>query len=154
MLLIAIVVGAATAAGATGRITWSLLVSGTLVWSFVPVVQLLTGLLLVRGAKIGRRRALESYFSTHRAWSLWLLAVAATLLLLPNPTVSILYVAATFLIPAIVNVRLLLACCRRDLGFSPPVARRRVLIHQLVTAMVLLAYGAYGIALIDRMSGS
>ena len=154
MLLIAIVVGASTAAGATGRITWSLLASGTLVWSFVPVVQLLTGLMLVRGATIDRRRALESYFSTHRPWSLWLLAVAATLLILPNPGVSILYLAATFVIPAVLNIRLLLACCRRDLGLSPSVARSRVLVHQLVTAVVLVVYGAYAIAFVDRMSGS
>ena len=154
MLLVAIVVGAATAAGATGRITWSLLVSGTLVWSFVPIVQLLTGLLMVRGTNVSRRRALDSYFSAHRPWSLWLLGVAAVLLVAPNPGVSVLYVAATFVVPAVVNIRLLLACCRRDLGFSPSVARSRVLVHQLVTALVLAVYGAYAIAFIARMSGS
>ena len=153
MLLVAIVVGAATAAGATGRITWSLLVSGTLVWSVVPIVQLLTGLLLVRGTAVSRRRALERYFSAHRPWSLWLLAAAASLLVVPNP-VSILYIAATFVIPAVLNIRLLLACCRDDLGLSPSVARNRVLVHQLVTAVVLVVYGAYAIAFIDRMSGS
>lgn len=154
MLLVAIVVGAATAAGATGRITWSLLVSGTLVWSVVPIVQLFTGLLLVRGTKVSRRRALESYFSAHQPWSLWLLGVAAALLAVPNQGGSILYLAATFVIPAVVNIRLLLACCRRDLGLSRSAARSRVLVHQLVTAVVLVVYGAYAIAFIDRMSGS
>ena len=153
MVLIATVVGTATAVAATGRITLSLALSGALMWSAVAAVQLLTGVLLVRGAPIRINGALERYLRTHRAWSIWLLVCAAALILAPNPLSVVLYVAATFVIPAALTVWMLVAFCRRELGFSRRTAIQRVLLHQVVTAFVLLAYGNYAGALIGRVLG-
>ena len=153
MALIATVVGTATAVAATGRITLSLVLSGALMWSAVPVVQLLTGLLLVRGAPTRTSDALELYLRTHRAWSIWLLLCAAALILVPQPISIGLYAAATFIIPGALTVRMLVAFCRWELGFSRTAAMRRVLLHQVVTSLVLLSYGNYAGALIERISG-
>ena len=153
MALIALVIGSAMAVAATGRLTLSLAASTTLVWSWVPLVQLLTGLLLVRGADIGVARALEGYFQTHRPWSLWLLACAVAIALLPNPGGALLLLAATFVVPLVVTVRMLKVFCRRELGLGAAQTRRRVALHQAVTWTVVLVYGGYAIALIPRVSG-
>jgi hypothetical protein len=150
MALIALVIGAATSIAATGRITFMLLASGTACWSFVPLVQLFTGVLLVHGSSLPRARALELYFQTHRPWSLWLLGFAALVLVLPNPGGWILFLAATFIIPMLLTHRRLKAVCRTELGFSPAIARRRLMVYQAVTAASLVAYGEYASRLLPR----
>ena len=153
MLLIAVVIGSTTAIAATGRVTLLLVLSGTLVWSVVPIVQLFTGLLLVRGTGSGLASALDGYFRTHRAWSLWLVVCATAIILLPNPISKVLLVGATFVVPAVVTVVLLLRYCRRELGLNRPAAVRRVLLHQTVTAAVILAYAKYASALLIQIAG-
>jgi hypothetical protein len=143
MVLIAMVVGTATSVAATGRITILLLASGTACWSVVSLVQLCTGVLLVRGATVPLRRGLERYFGAHGPWSLWLLAIAGMVLLLPDPGGWIVPLALTFVVPLVFTFRRLDALCRLELGFSAAVARRRTLLHQGVTLLCLLAYGEY-----------
>ena len=154
MALVALVIGTATSVAATGRITVLLLASGAVCWSVVPLVQLCTGVLLVRGCRVPLPQALNRYFQTHRAWSLWLLAVALILLLLPNPGGWIIPLAATFVVPMALTVRRLTALCRLELGFSAAVARRRTLLHQSVTVASLLAYGEYAARLMPRLIDS
>ncbi len=75
MALVALVIGTSVSAAATERVTLSLVLTSALAWSFVPLLQLGTGLWLVRSAGAGRRvAALERYFETHRPWSLFILA--------------------------------------------------------------------------------
>jgi hypothetical protein len=151
MGLIALVIGTATAVAATGRLTLSLVVSGTLVWSFVPVFQLFTGLLLVTGANIGAARALEGYFRTHRAWSLWLLTCAVVTLLPAHSVWLVMVLAGSFLVPLVLTARALLAFCREDLGFSPDVSRRRVTLHQGATYVGVLLYLNFAVGLGPRL---
>ena len=151
MLLTAMVIGTATAVAGTGRVTLSLVASGTFVWAFVPVLQLLTGLLLVRGTPIGTMRGLEGYFARHHSWSLWLLTVAAAVLLLPHWTYSSLAILASSLVPAYIGARRLAAFCRDDLGFSAATSRRRLLLHQSLTYLFLLLYVDYATELAERV---
>lgn len=150
MVLVAIVVGAATSVASTGRITVLLLLSGVACWSVVPLVQLGTGLLLVRGSRVSMLRALERYFQTHAAWSLWLLGVAGIVVLLPNPVEWIVPLALTFIFPLALTVRQLYTFCRGELGFSTAVARRRTLVHQAATVGCLAAYLEYAGRLLVR----
>jgi hypothetical protein len=143
MVLVAIIVGTATSVAATGRITVLLLLSGAVCWSVVPLVQLCTGVMLVRGSGLSTGWALERYFQTHAPWSLWLLGVAGMLVLLPNPVMWIVPLATTFVFPLALTVRKLYALCRGELGFSAAVAWRRTLFHQAVTVLCLVAYGEY-----------
>ena len=151
MLLTAMVIGTATAVAGTGRVTLSLVASGTLVWTFVPLLQLLTGLLLVRGAAIGTRRALEGYFARHHPWLLWLLAVAAAILLLPHSAYRSLAILTSALVPAYIGARQLAAFCRDDLGFTAAASRRRLLLHQSLTYLFVLLYVDYATELGERL---
>ena len=150
MVLISLVIGTATAVAATGRVTASLVVSGALGWSFVPVLQLLTGLILIRGAGDGRWRQLERYFELHWPWSLWILAYHAALLLLPTRTLGT-WLALTGVVPMLVTVRLLLKFAERHVTVDRRAAIRRVALHQAVTYSVFLAYAAFAVALWTRV---
>ena len=150
MVLVAVILGTATSVASTGRITVMLLLSGAACWSVVPLIQLCTGVLLVRGSSRSIGRALERYFQTHAPWSLWLLGVAGMLVLLPNPVLWIVPLTATFVFPLALTVRKLYALCRGELGFSAAVARRRTLLHQAVTVGCLAAYGEYAGRLLVR----
>jgi hypothetical protein len=150
MALVALVLGTATSVAATGRITVGLLASGTVCWSAVPLLQLCTGVLLVRGARLPPTSGLERYFQTHRPWSLWLLGFAGMVLLLPDPGRWLVPMASTFVVPLVLTFRRLAALCRVEFGFSAAVARRRTLVHQVVTVACLAAYGEYAGRLLPR----
>ena len=150
MALTALILGTATAVAATGRVTAALVVSGAVMWSFVPVIQLLTGLVLVRGAAIGGRDALSRYFASHAPWSLWILAAAAFAVLVSNPFSWVLLVLPTAAVPMVLTARRLLRLCRTEFGFASALARRRVAVHQASTMAVILAYGEYAGGLLRR----
>lgn len=148
MALIALVIGASTAVVGTGRLSPSLVVSGTLLGSVVPVLQVLSGLLLIRRADW---RTLDGYFSTHRSWSMWLLTFAVAVLLLPDPGGAVVYLAATAAVPMILTAKALAAFCRDSLGLGRTAARRRVALHQVVTYAAVLAYTDFAVALMPRI---
>jgi hypothetical protein len=154
MIFIAIIIGTTTAIASTGRLTLSLLVSGTVCWSFVPVLQLMTGLILVRGGRVSRAKALALYFDTHRPWSLWLISAAMLLLLLADPGGWLIPILATAIAPAIVSGRAVTALLTQKLGFSVPQARRRAALHYTLTLAIVLIYAEYAGALIRRFVGS
>lgn len=154
MGLVALVIGTSVAAAATERVTIPLVLSSSLGWAFVPVVQLLTGLVLVRGADRGRRvYALERYFDTHRAWSLWILGVHAVFLLVPASRGVALVLVPLALLPALLTVRALVRVCCDVLGMPATAARRAVALHQAVTYVIVLAYAAWASAYLPRIVG-
>ena len=150
MLLTALVLGTAAAVLGTGRVTVPLIVSTTLVWCWVPLVQLLTGLLLVRGAT-DRTSALTSYFATGRYWSLWILAFAAVIALTPAVWSVFFPAIATCIVPIVATARSLMAWRQRVFGETRGAARRRIYLHQAITHAVLLLYVAWAIALWPRL---
>ena len=160
MLLTAVVMGAAAAVLGTGRVTVPLILSTTLVWSWLPVVQLLTGMVVVgtpldftRG-KSPRNGALTRYFATGRYWSGWILCIAVILLLLPDPRlwVWVDYLLLTFLIPATLTARALTRLRRELFGDAPSAARRRVLLHQVITFSIIVLYISWAVAMWARLS--
>jgi hypothetical protein len=135
-------------------VTIPLVLTSALGWAFVPVIQLLTGLVLVRGVAPGRRvHALERYFDTHRAWSLWILCVHALLLLVPaSRSVGLLFVPLAA-VPAVLTMRALMGVCREVLGMPGAAARRAVALHQALTYSIVLAYAAWASAYLPRIVG-
>ena len=153
MTLISLVLGTSLTVAATERVTISLVLAGTLGWSFVPMLQLLTGLLLIRGGRPGHVAALEPYFDTHWPWSLWILTSSAVLLMIPTTRAFGVWAALTAAVPLIWTIRLLIGCCRDVLHLSNRQARRRVALHQIVTYAITLAYVNAAVALWPRVVG-
>jgi hypothetical protein len=79
-LLVAAVIGVSTAMSATGHVTPALVLSTTLCWSFVVLLQAAIALALVAAPArrtVGLGRAVDLYFAGHAPWSLWMLATVA-----------------------------------------------------------------------------
>ena len=154
LALTALVIGTSVAVAATERVTVSLVLTSALAWAFVPLIQLLTGLWLVRGAQPERRvEALERYFDTHRPWSLWILGVHAMFLLWPPARGFVLIVIPSCLLPTALTVCALLRVCRGVLGMPASQARRSVMVHQGVTWLVILSYAVWASAYLPRLVG-
>lgn len=153
MSLIALVIGTSVTVSATERVTASLVVFGIAGWSFVPLLQLLTGLLLVRGSALPRMELLIRYFQLHRPWSLWILAVHAVLLLIPIARHFQQWVVMTLLLPMLWTMGLLLRFCRDELQLEGWRAVRRVALHQSVTYAAVFVYVFVAVALWPRILG-
>ncbi len=152
MALVALVIGTSVTVSATERVTLSLVVAGALGWSFVPVLQLLTGVLLVAGSD-RLTPSLDRYFATHWPWSLWILIVHAGFLMVPAIRGVGLLFAVTAAVPVIWTVRLLLGLCQTDLGMGRAQAWRRVALHQVATYLLVLLYVSFAVALWPRVAG-
>jgi hypothetical protein len=155
MALVALIIGTALTASATERVTVSLVLAGFIGWSFVPVLQLLTGLLLIRGTEARRRlRLLDRYFATGWPWSLWIVAVhAAFLLWPPSRRLGQVALAVVALIPILWTVKLLVAYCQEELHLDRHRARMRVGQHQAVTYGLFLVYVFFAVSLWPRVVG-
>jgi len=151
MALVALVFATTMSVAATGRLTAGLLLSNFVCFSFVPLLQLATGLLMLRGSRLERRAALDGYFATHRSWSLWILSMAAMVLILPNPGGATYTLALTAVVPASLTIRSLLRFSRNSLGDSSRAAWWRVARHQVATAIILLVYLDLSVALWPRV---
>ena len=151
MGLTTLVLATAMSIAATGRLTAALLLSGLACWWFLPLLQFLTGLLMIGRGAVERRRALDEYFATHRPWSLWILIMAAAVVLLPNPGAATYPLALTAAVPAALTIRGLLRFSRECLGDTPGRAWRRVTLHQAATFVVLIAYMDLSVALWPRV---
>lgn len=151
MVFVSIVIGTAMSAAGTGRVDLSLVYWESLAWAFVPVIQLGTGLVLVLGRPGPLASRLTAYFETHRAWTLWLLTVAAALVVSPPLQGHVLWIAATIVIPCALTVRALAKVCSDDLGMTAETARRRVAIHQAMTWTVVAGYFGLSVALWPRI---
>jgi hypothetical protein len=155
MILVALIIGTCLTASATERVTMSLVLAGAIGWSFVPVLQLLTGLLLIRGAGgDSRLRLLDRYFATGWPWSLWILAVHAMFLLWPSSRrLGQATLAAAALIPILWTIKLLVTYCQQELQLEPHRARIRVGQHQAVTYGLFFAYVFFAVSLWPRVVG-
>ncbi|MBA3639487.1 MAG: hypothetical protein H0W53_09405 [Acidobacteria bacterium] len=154
MALVALVIGTSVAAASTERVTASLVLTSAIAWAFVPLIQLGTGLWLIRGAATGRRtHALEAYFDTHRPWSLFILAFHAAILVWPSSRGFALMFVPAAVVPIALTALALTRLCREVLGASAGAARRMVVMHQLMTCAVAGAYAAWASAYLPRLVG-
>ena len=150
--LVSLVIGTATAAAATERVTLSLVMSGAAGWSFVPLLQLVTGALLVRNTGPGTMSRLERYCSLHWPWTSWILVYHGALLVLPSRATGT-WLTLTGVIPMVWTAWLLLGFCRGELSLDHRAAIRRVALHQGITYTVLFAYASVAVALWPRIVG-
>ena len=148
----AAVAGIVTSVMATGRISWSLAVSGTVCWSILSLVQVLTAatVLLGRPRRLGLARAIDLFFLGHGAWSLWLLASATAVFVSPSlvPPYAIIFGAA---IPFVCTGVVLSAYCRRVLGWERRSAAIRALVHQALSAVIIVLYVGWAVQLWPRL---
>jgi hypothetical protein len=147
--LVAIVLGATVSILCTGILTSGLWLGSTVCWAFVPALQALIGVAVLR--QPGRQSVpafIEELFSTHRPWTAWYLAIAAAALVYPRlgPTI----IEITALVPLAFTAARLLDLCTSRLGMDRRTAWRRVLAHQFVTYSIVLVYIQMASALAPR----
>jgi len=130
---IALLIGTLVAISSTGRVTLGLVSSIAVCWSFVPVLQLLAGAIVIascRGRAVAMPRALDLLFAGHLPWSLWLLIAAAWAASVPVFSQGAL--GLTMLVPAAWTAYIVFAFCRTVLGVTTRGAVLRTAAHQAI----------------------
>jgi hypothetical protein len=114
-------------------VPFDLVVMGVLCWSFVPIIQMIVGALLIRASpnrSLPTSRPLELLFIGHLPWSLWTLGVTGVFTFTTIP-VGLSVLVASLLIPGIRTAVIVSAFCRATLGWTPRRARLLTAGHQL-----------------------
>ena len=151
--LLAVMLGLLNATAAAGHVSASLVASEIVAWSFIPILQVLTGAGLIGSAGARRvtfPRAVELLFAAHLPWSLWLVAVTLFQTVRPDPSIVI----GTGVVPMAATVVLLLAYGREVLCLRGREARVRVLAHQAATVLLIVAYIELSTRLSVRIIGA
>jgi hypothetical protein len=149
--LVALVLGAAMAISATRHAPPRLVLSTTMCWVVVVVLQLAIALPLIAGPArrtVGVPRAIDLFFASHAPWSLWLLAFVAWA---PLPGVrGLTPILLAALIPIALTPWMLDAFFREVLKLDPRVALVRTMMHQAITWTLLVALFGAAVALTPR----
>jgi hypothetical protein len=146
------IAGVATGLSATGRVSWSLVLSGIVCWSFLAAIQFLTAAMLIgrQGRPIGYWRAFELFFLGHAAWSLWLIGAGAYLHIVPE-SLRRDELLITAVVPAAWTAAVVFSYCREILRLDVRRAVLRTAVHQGLTILVIVAYVAWAIQLWPRL---
>ena len=169
LALAAAIAGTGTAAAATGRISWSLALSGTVCWATLIALQLVTAAAVI--IPVTRRHSapmapfrggtatpwhfgalLALFFHAHAPWSLWILATSAFVLAAPGFSRQDV-ILATALVPLAWTAVIASAYFREVLGAARGTAIIATFVHQALTAAVMLAYIAWAVQLWPRLLG-
>jgi hypothetical protein len=147
------IIGIATSVAATGRTSWALVLSGTVCWSFVGILQLTTAAMLIASSRRNLRwpRAFELFFLAHAPWSLWLLALTAAIVALPIARQYLNVILLTFLLPGVWSAAVIFAFCREILQLDSRRAAIATALHQVVTYTLIVAYIAWAVQLWPRV---
>jgi hypothetical protein len=150
--LVALVIGVAVAISTTRHVTPALLLSTTLCWLFVVVLQGGIGLALMAGPArrtVGINRAVDLYFAGHAPWSLWLLAAAAWG---PSPVGRpAIPVAIAAAVPLLLTPRIVAAFFREVLELEPRHAWARAAAQQVLTWAAFGVLFAVAVAWLPRV---
>jgi hypothetical protein len=150
--LVALVFGAWAAIAATRHVTPALLLSTTLCWAFVVLLQIAIVLPLIAGPSrrtVGLPRALDLFFASHAPWSLWLLALAAYA---PSPlSRPFTPVWVTAFAPILLTPRMISAFFREVLELDPREAKARTVVHQAITWAILLVLAGMAVSAWPRV---
>ena len=139
----ALLIGTVVPMAATARVTLRDVALATVSWSFVPVIQLIVGALIITSAPARRVRmpdAIALLFAGHVPWSLWLLTTSAWIALAPAPALGFSWMVLSTLVPAVWTSKIISAFCRTVLHATPRGARMRVAAHQAITWTIVVAY--------------
>jgi hypothetical protein len=150
--LLAVMLGLLNATAAAGHVSASLVASEIVAWSFIPILQLMTGAgLIASGARrVTFPRAVELLFAAHLPWSLWLVVATAFQTVRPDPEIVI----GSGVVPMAGTAVLLLAFGREVLCLTGRQARVRVFAHQAVTVLLIVAYIELATRLSVRIIGA
>ena len=151
--LVAVMLGLLNATAAVGHVSATLVASEIVAWSFIPVLQLLTGAGLIASAGARRvtfPRAMELLFAAHLPWSLWLAATTVFVTIRPDPSIVI----GSGVVPMAATAVMLMAFGREVLGLSRREARVRVWAHQAATIVLIVGYIELATRLSVRILGA
>ena len=151
-LLVAVIIGVSLAIAATGTVAPALVLSTTLTWSYIVLLQLAIALpLLAPGARrtVGVARGLDLFFAGHAPWSFFALATAAMSSLTIGKSLS--FVGALALAPIILTPRIVAAFFREVLQADARTARRLTAAHQALTWTVFVAVNWVASAFTPRL---
>jgi hypothetical protein len=155
MFLLAL--GTAVSIMLTRRPTLDVIALSAVFWSFVVVVQLVAGAVVIASAparQVGLLRGLDLWFAGHLPYSLWLLIVAAMVEISGKSSPVIFLLSA--LIPAAWTMVIAAAFCRTVLATTRAGARWRMALHQaaiLCVAAVYVLWAAGGAASVTSFLG-
>jgi hypothetical protein len=131
LFVLMLALGAFVSFTAAGRLVPLHVVSPTIAWAYVPLLQLAAIAIVrarfVRGERVGRVYAL--YLAGHGGWMLFLLSLAGVCLFAPDAPAALLWLLRTGIVPivALLNfvwgIVLTFALFRRGLGLSRGTAR-------------------------------
>jgi|RhiMethySRZTD1v2_1073278.scaffolds.fasta_scaffold00203_19 hypothetical protein len=140
--LIAVIIGVAVTMSSAGTVPFGLIVMGIVLWSFVPIVQLLIGTIVIgqaRGRPMSLPRCLELLFIGHLPWSLWTLVMIGLFTFTPLP-IGVAIRGLSLLIPGVWTTMIVFAFCRTALGCTPRRARILTAAHQVMTWTAFFTY--------------
>ena len=169
----AAIAGTGTAAAATGRISWSLALSGTVCWLPLIALQLVTAAVVIVPIErhFGTRHfgtphlgtqplgtlaplplgtLFNLFFQAHAPWSLWVLTASAFILAAPGFS-SQTVILATAIVPLAWTSAIVFAYFREVQGLARPSAIAATAAHQALTVAVILAYVAWAVQLWPRL---
>jgi hypothetical protein len=150
--LVALIIGISVAIAATGRASPALVLSTTLTWSYVVVLQLAVALAMIApraGRGIGVARALDLFFAGHAPWSIFIL-LGAAVMSLPLGW-SQWPLEALAVVPAVLTWRIVRAFFAEVLGMDRQAARRAAVVHQAVTWATFVAVNWVASAFVPRL---
>ncbi len=142
LTLVAVIVGLCITLSSARTVPLDLVLTGLLIWSFVPVLQLLAAIALTsmpRTRTVSLARALELLFIGHLPWSLWLLLVSGVEGFASDAVPQSVELLS-LVIPGVWTALIVSAFCRTVLGCTPRVARLLTAGHQAATWMLVFTY--------------
>ena len=140
--LVAVIIGTAITMSSARRVPLGLVLMGIVCWSFVPLIQLLIGLVVIgqaRARPMSVPRCLELLFAGHLPWSLSTLVMVGLYTFTPVPVVVSAQVLG-LLVPAVWTTVIVWAFCCTALGCTPARARLLTAAHQALTWTAFCAY--------------
>src|SRR5690349_16926036 len=138
--LILFVIAAVAPIAAVGRVTFGLVATMALCWSFAVAIQIVVGTCVIASAPARRARglrALDLWFAGHLPYSLWVF-VSLTMLAADAGPVGVAIVAAV--VPAAWTAVIVSGFCRTVLGTTAAGARWRAGAHFVATWVIMLTY--------------
>jgi hypothetical protein len=129
---------------AVQRVTFGLVATAALSWSFAVVLQAIVGIGLIVSAPartLGVLEALDLWFAGQLPYSLWIMVAFATMAMMPFGSLGVLIGSA--IVPAIWTGFIASAFCRTVLGATASGARWRTGAHFVSIWAITLSYIAW-----------
>jgi hypothetical protein len=141
--LFALIVGAVTSICSTGRVTWSLVLGGTICWSFAPALQAVVASVVLstsRPRPASLANQIDWFFIGQGPWALWLLTVAVWSVAVPIARQSQWPILISAVVPTAWTAGIVFEFFRTVFQYSQGKAMSRTCLHQ---GLIWLVIGAY-----------